>query len=388
MMKKENESSLYLIPQTTSTFVREFFAVTLLLIFQSRAEGVDFFNSGMVLFLVLIIVRMPYINSYAFIFEAMTMRSWDIKHVGVQHYDDPSQNGIQILFVLAAHVLGAVAAAALRVYHTVAFGVETIAPNIITPTFTVSADMLSQLGSTFGADQRLADLSFHNGSRTAQTPLLNGNLLEISGMALLLWYVIEEIVYVCLLCICYVHIWLATGVGADERRTPNPFSQRYWMQLFRISSLLCVIYTALERAFPTAHGSLHITLYRCQMQVWNPTTSYIDFDHNEHIVRVIGGLIGLGLARAYNSALVSTRRTNNNNQPDEWYYHLIWGIPSPGEDDGGGAVHDGNNDAAELLGGGEQGTIVCVVGRKQSFRANKPQSDFRLRLPSSLDHCK
>ena len=388
MMKKDTPET-YLIPQITSTFFREFFAVSLLLIFQSRAEGVDFFNSGFILFLILIIVRLPYINSYSFLFEAMTMRSWEIKHVGVQHYDDSAQNSIQILFILAAHVLGALAAAALRVYHTVAFGTETIAPNIINPSFTVSAEMLSQLGSTFGADQRLADLGFVNGSRTAHTPLPSNNLLGISSTALLLWYVIEEIVYVCLLCICYVHIWLATGVGTDERRTPNPFSQRYWMQLFRISSLLCVIYTALERALPTAHGSLHVTLYKCQMQAWNPSTHYIDFDHNEHIARVIGGLIGLGLARVYNGTLVSTRKRD---QPDDWYYHVVWGLASPEKDDGVVQTNNGTfeEETVELLGdqGGGPGTIVCVVkGRQNPCRA-KPQSDFRLRLPTALDHCK
>jgi len=381
-MGKSDKAS-YAIPQITSVFVREFFAVSLLLTFEARAEGVDFFNSSVVLFLILVVVRLPYINSYAFLFDVMSAPAWNIKHVGAQHYDsDGPHNGIHALFVLAAHVLGAVAAAAGRVYCTVTFGQETVAANIISPAFTVSTNTLEQFGATFGADQRLAGLNF-NGSRIASVPLKPDNQLGISGTALVIWYLCEEIAYVCLLCICFVHIWLGTGVGAAERNTPNPFRPRYWAQLCRLSIMLCLIYAALERAFPTAHGSLHVTIYKCQMQVWNPSDYQIDFTHYEHIMRAIGGLIGMGLARMYNNALVSTRENPEN----EYYYRLVWGMESPHGD--GVGEEDEEAEQQQDDDGNNKTSVICVVRKTKiggGMQALAP--NFRLRLPSALNHLK
>ena len=382
MGKSDPSSSSYAIPQITSVFIRELFAVSLLLTFEARADGVDFFNSSVILFLILVVVRLPYINSYAFLFEVMSSPSWKIKHVGAQHYDgDGPHNAIHALFVLAAHVLGAVAAAAGRVYCTVTFGQETVAANIIAPAFTVSTNTLQQFGTTFGADQRLAGLSFINSSRTASVPLKPDNQLGISGTALVIWYLCEEIAYVCLLCICFVHIWLATGVGAAERSTPNPFRPRYWTQLCQLSVMLCFIYAALERAFPTAHGSLHVTIYRCQMQVWNPSDYQIDFTHYEHIMRAMGGLIGMGLARMYNNALVSTRENPEN----EYYYRLVWGMQSPDD-----ASHeDEEEEGADQQGGANnQTSVVCVVRKTRGVPMQTVAPNFRLRLPSALNHLK
>ena len=332
----------------------------------------------------MVVVRLPYINSYAFLFEKMSSSAWKIKHVGAQHYDgDGPHNAIHALFVIAAHVLGAVAAAAGRVYCTVAFGQETVAANIISPAFTVSTSTLQQFGATFGADQRLAGLSF-NGTRTATTPLRPDNQLGISGTALIIWYLCEEIAYVCLLCICFVHIWLGTGLGSSERNTPNPFRPRYWAQLCRLSGMLCLIYAGLERAFPTAHGSLHVTIYKCQMQVWNPSDYQVDFAHYEHIMRAIGGVIGMGLARMYNNALVSTRENPEN----EYYYRLVWGMESSSDAGNGDDIGEEETQDDENNSGGQQTSVICVVKKTRAQMQQQVGPNFRLRLPSALNHFK
>ena len=71
----------YVLAQLLSAVVREFFAVLLLIVLCLRADNYDFFNTGIILFLVLLVTRLPFINAYAFIFEATTIKSWDIKHV-------------------------------------------------------------------------------------------------------------------------------------------------------------------------------------------------------------------------------------------------------------------------------------------------------------------
>ena len=77
----------HVLAQLLSAAVREFVAVGLLLALSLRADGYDFFNSGLILFLILIVVRLPFINSYSFLFETLTTRSWGMKHVGVQSQD-------------------------------------------------------------------------------------------------------------------------------------------------------------------------------------------------------------------------------------------------------------------------------------------------------------
>ena len=56
------------MPLIISVFFREIVAVMLLLVLESRVSGYDLMNKPLILFLVLITVRLPYINSYAYIF--------------------------------------------------------------------------------------------------------------------------------------------------------------------------------------------------------------------------------------------------------------------------------------------------------------------------------
>jgi hypothetical protein len=122
----EQSKLFYVLAQLLSAVVREFFAVALYLILSMRADGYDFFNTGLILFLILIVVRLPFLNSYAFIFEATTIKSWDMKHVGVQKHDNWWYNSLHTVAILVAHILAGIAAAAFKVYYEVAFGRENM----------------------------------------------------------------------------------------------------------------------------------------------------------------------------------------------------------------------------------------------------------------------
>lgn len=322
----------YSLPITLGAFLREFIAIVLVLTLNQRAWAYDFFAPGLILFLILITMRVPYINSFAFLFEAVSMGDWEEVHrVGLQRHRAPAQNVVHVAAILAAHVSGSIAAAALRVYLDVTYGTEvSYAPP---QALEVSIAELRQVDPFWGADGRLQRLgNYGNRSLVATLPLSAQTDLGIDSLALAAWYAGEEAGFVCLLCVCFIHIWLSSGVGEDGPVKPanNPFAREYWSRLLRACVLLSAIYLALFRAFPSAHGSLHVTIFRCQYQAWNPSARLVDYDNNEPVVRIIGGAIGMLLACVYNRVVVSTERIDERDESGDFVFRLVWGFePDP-----------------------------------------------------------
>jgi hypothetical protein len=386
-MGSDNEQSklLYVLAQLLSATVREFFAVGLFLALTLRAEGYDFFNTGIVLFLILIVVRLPFLNSYSFIFEATTIKSWDIKHVGIQKHSSWGYNFFHTIVILVAHVLAGIAAAGFKVYYEVAYGTENMgAQPIITPELVVDTHILEKMGSDWAANERLDRLRPFDGIKVIQLPINATDTHGIDKTALLLWYFCEDAAYVTLLCICYVHIWLGTGVVKekhdDKANIPlNPFRPRYWQQLFRISVLLTLIQLALSRAFPTAHGSLHTTVYKLQYQAWKPDSHLVDNDNGEAAIRIIAGLIGVVLGKIYNWALLSTKLDKD----DTWYFSLIWGMESPFE-----AEKEAKKKRYALMVDDEEEQASLGMDDSSTTSLTARKTDFKLRLPYTLNHSK
>ena len=346
-------SIFYSLPITIGTFFREVLAVTLVLVLQQRASTYDFFNQGLVLLLIFLTFRVPYINSYTLLFEAISLGDWNIKnHVGMRKYDDISQNLIHVTVIFAAHVCGSIAAAALRVYFDVLYGSEImfgkqplLGPNSdLAPALTVNVDQLKLFDSFWGAGNRITRLIGMNGSISQLFPLSAQHDLGIGSTALTVWYTTEEIGYVFLLCVCYIHIWLSTGVGENKKAPLNPFSQNYWRHLFQVCLMVVLVYMSLYRAFPTAHGSLHTTIYKIQYQSWNPNVKLVDTDNGETFARIFGGFIGLFLAVGYNKMLVGTERINPDDDSGDFYYKLIWGLEPDPSHSRAKRVSGGSND--------------------------------------------
>ena len=288
----EQSKLFYVLAQLLSAIVREFFAVALFLVLTMRADGYDFFNAGTILFLILVVVRLPFLNSYAFIFEATTIKSWDIKHVGVQKHDNWGYNTMHSVAILVSHILAGIAAAAFKVYYEVAFGRENLGAHpLIKPELVVDTHVLEQMGTEWSANQRLDRLRPLDGVAVIHLPINSTDLSHgIDKTALLMWYLCEEAAYITLLCICFVHIWVGSGVVHEKddetAKIPlNPFRPRYWKQLFKISLLLTMVQFALSRAFPTAHGSLHHTVYKLQYQAWMPGALMVDNENGEAAIR-------------------------------------------------------------------------------------------------------
>jgi hypothetical protein len=381
----------HVLAQLLSAAVREFVAVGLLLALSLRADGYDFFNSGLILFLVLIVVRLPFINSYSFLFETLTTRSWGMKHVGVQSQDRSGYNLIHAVVIVVAHVYAAIAAAGFRIYYEVSFGTESMGllPKI-NPQLTVDTRVLEKMGTEWAANERLGRLGLLDGTKTFYLPLNSTLGHGIDKTALLAWYVGEDAAYVCLLCVCFLHIWIATGVLKEKDDSNatiplNPFRPRYWQQLFRTSALLTMVQLALSRAFPTAHGSLHATVFRLQYQAWRPDANVLDNENNEAAARIIGGLAGMMLAGFYSWMLVSTK----NFPKDTFYFSLIWGMESPYAKEekkrGGYAsyqrVESSSVDEDEKNPSGFRSEMEAGVDPVR-------KTDFKLRLPFTLNHNK
>ena len=379
------------VAQLLSAAIREFFAVGLFLALSTRAHGYDFFNTGMILFLILVVVRLPFINSYAFIFEATTIRSWDIKHVGIQKQKRSGYNFIHAIAILASHICAGIAAAGFRIYFEVAFGTETMgAQPRLTPQLVVDTRVLERMGTAWFANERLGRLGQSEGVRTFSVPLNSTENHGIDKTALLLWYFAEDTAYVLLLCICFVHIWIGTGVVKEKddgmAGIPlNPFRPRYWKQLFQISILLTMVQLALSRAFPTAHGSLHVTVYKLQYQAWRPGAHEVDHENNEAAVRILGGLTGVALAKIYSWALLSTKQ----NKDDVWYFSLVWGMESPFAAEEAAAarsVPSGCEETADIESASFAASCLQARGKMDGSFVRKP--DFKLRLPYTLNHSK
>jgi hypothetical protein len=382
----EQSKLFYVLAQLLSAVVREFFAVALYLILSMRADGYDFFNTGLILFLILIVVRLPFLNSYAFIFEATTIKSWDMKHVGVQKHDNWWYNSLHTVAILVAHILAGIAAAAFKVYYEVAFGRENMGRlPLITPELVVDTHILQKMGTEWSANQRLDRLRPLDGVAVIHLPINSTDLSHgIDKTALLMWYLCEEAAYITLLCICFVHIWVGSGVVHEKddetAKIPlNPFRPRYWKQLFKISILLTMVQFALSRAFPTAHGSLHHTVYKLQYQAWMPGAYMVDNENGEAAIRIIGGLLGVVLGKIYSWTLLSTKLDPD----DTWYFSLIWGMESPFEAER--ELKRKRTHAVRMVTGGDE-EDAQEEGETSYLTARK--TDFKLRLPYTLNHSK
>jgi len=421
----------YSFPQTVGCFLRELLAVTFLLLMEQRVGNYDFFNSAFILLLVLITFRTPYVNSYAFFFEISSLKKWSMpNHVGLQKHEDFTQNLFLFVAVLGAHIGAAIGAAALRVLMDVSYGVESLASGqSIEPMLGVSIASLKSIDTFWGTEKRLdrlASAGLLNGTRSVMLPIHDINILGLDSVAVALWYLLEEVGYVALLCMCYVHIWLGAGLGKDEMKPMEPFKSEFWKRLFRMSFMLAVVNTALNRCFPTAHGSLHHTIYKCQYQAWNPDLHLVDNENQEPLIRVLGGVIGVIVAFSYNKILIATR---DNKDDEGYYYRMVWGREPVSDEDtattkGTGATKmyperrytrgapgryakvstTGGEDEKQYYGGCDVHTICvsrckihpdgvgcsaeCVKSRVAEAEGGGGGNAFKLRIPYTLDHPK
>jgi hypothetical protein len=371
------------MPVTIGAFFRELVSVVLILILTARAAGYDFFTPGLVLFLILLTFRVPYINSYAFLFEMFCLGDWN-DHAAKPR--DPAQNLVYIFAVLLAHIGGAIAGAATRVFLDVTYGQEFVSVHPgLSSGLRVDVAELGRFDPFWGAQGRIGRLhaeGITNGTAVVTFPLGAGQDLGVGQLPLIVWYFAEEVGYVFLLCVCFVHIWLDSGVGENKKGTQNPFAGKYWARLFRMCWLLTFVLFALERAFPTAHGSLHVTMFKCQYQLWNPSLRLVDTDNNEPFMRIAGGVVGLLFAWAYNRLLISTERADDDDESKDYWFRLVWGF----DPDDGHTKAKRFGKASEVSGFSLFEADVEPASVATNIRS---RPDYvKLRIPRVLDHPK
>ena len=382
-LSDRKKSLVYSFPQTLGFFLRELLAVSLILLLEQRVSSYDFFNTAFVLLLVLLTFRTPYVNSYAFLFEISSIGKWSVSHhVGLQKHQDFTQNLFLFVAVIGAHIGAAIGAAALRVLVDVSYGLETMSLGHGTdPMLGVSVDSLRNIDTFWGTEkriERLASAGLFNGTRSVTLPIGDLSYLGLDSAAVALWYLIEETGYVTLLCMCYVHIWMGAGLAKDEMKPMEPFKPEFWKRLFRMSFLFAIVNTALHRCFPTAHGSLHHTIFKCQYQSWNPNVHLVDNDNQEPLIRVLGGLIGVVIAYSYNKILVATR---DNKDDEGFYYRLVWGRePVMDEKDVKGSAYQSDRKytrygGAGSGGGGKYSKMAMIVSPTTPQDGYDPAAD-------------
>ena len=389
-MAGEKKSFAEDIPLLVSVFLREFLAVALLLVLESRVANYDFMNKPLVLFLILITVRLPYINSYVYLFEVAGIHKWKSHSRHGSRSD--AQNSyyfhtVFFLFVVAAHILAAVTAAAARVYFDVQYGVEIMS---------TSGPMLKMGVSTDVANLRLYDSMWYsedryacfvdkglNGTQKMYLPFTRGEDYCLTVTNIQMWYIGEEAAYVFLLCICFVHLWLGTGVKENKAGgSSNPFGKEYWEKLFKLSIVLTLANMALYRAFPTAHGSFHNTIYNHYYQLWTPGSSYIDQSHSEFFFRVVGGLFGAGLGLLYNQ-LLSATQDSPVSTVDPSFFKLMWGFP---KESGSGYKEEGAAGGSSVSVYTFSNPSGCPEASAMTSNTTslKSSADFKLRIPYSF----
>ena len=383
----------YAYGKTLNAFFREFFAVTLLILLTGRASSVDMFTPSLVLFLILITIRVPYINSNAFIFEKLCLEEWRMAT-----FSGPISNGslsydlIHGIIVLAAQVLGAVTAAALRVYFDVTFGTEVMstAPGI-SPELTVNVSGLKLFDSFWDTGPRVARLSaegYKNGTVIGMIPLSASQDLGITGVGFVTWYLLEDMAYTLMLSVCFVHIWLGAGAAnRTPRSISNPFDTSFWQMLFYMCLMLTLIFQALYRAFPTAHGGLHVSVFKYQYAAWNPNVRTYDTDNNEIVWRIIGQLIGVALAVIYNKILIYTEKEHPG-EDRNFIFTLVWGLdPDPNDSRQGRLTTTSRKQQyVRETEDGDSTTTRFGCSRAGCEKACVCRRDFRLKLPGGLDH--
>ena len=375
------------MPLIISVFFREIVAVALLLILESRVSGYDLINKPLILFLVLITVRLPYINSYAYIFETASMYKYKSQSRHGSRSD--AQNSywfhtVYFVVVLVAHVLGAILAAWMRVWFDVQYGTEIQLISGPVLKFGIKTDVsaLSRYDATFYPEERYSCFASKalNATQTVWFPLLHLDNYCITDTSIQAWYIGEEMAYVFLLCTCLMHSWIATSVTKDGKSsTSNPFAKEYWNKLFRLSVLLTSVNLALNRAFPTAHGSFHNTLFAYYYQRWTPGSEQIDDKHGEFFFRVLGGVVGALLAIAYNAAVASTQDPNG----DAGFFKLVWGFAKESSSSSG-SVKDVYTGESRPSKESSSSSLVYVVNNEKSTGSEYARPDFKLRIPYSL----
>jgi hypothetical protein len=389
----EKKSFLEDAPLLLSVFFREIMAVALLLLLESRVSGYDLMNKSLILFLILITVRLPYINSYAYIFESASLYKYTSHSRHGSRSD--AQNSywfpsVYFIIVLFAHVLGSIVAAWVRVYWDVQYGTEIQLVSGPVLKFGIKTDVstLGKYESDFFPDERYRCFAAKgvNSTQTVWFPLLHLDNYCITDTSIQAWYIGEEAAYVFLLCVCLMHSWLATSAIKEGKSSgSNPFAKEYWNKLFRLSVLLTSINLALARAFPTAHGSLHNTLYMFYYQKWTPGSEQLDDKHGEFFFRVLGGLLGALLGMAYNSMTVATQDPNG----DPGYFKLVWGFAreSSQQTSSSKEVYAPSSFDTVSKSATSSSTVYVIHGGQTTTGSEHPRTasgDFKLRIPYSL----
>ena len=253
--------------ETVLMCFKEFFAVLVQLVCFSRLGQVDLFNGGLVLYMVLVVFSFPFLNSYLYGFLRLGM--WYVRHPDVARGVWWARTLLQFLFMTVFQVCGALAAAFVVKEYQKSW------PDAV---------LHSMSDTTPASGEKYKSLGVLYQSYTAYY-----------------WMFAEEFCAVLILLVGMLHL-----MGS---LSPDLMKNTYWggdvvyqdsapvhvaSPINAIPSKLIlyasILVAAISRAFPSAHQSLHLTVYFQRMGTC---------DQREVVERVCGGYVACLVALAY-----------------------------------------------------------------------------------------
>jgi len=259
-------NSVYTVETVLMCF-KEFFAVLVQLVCFSRLGQVDLFNGGLVLYMVLVVFSFPFLNSYLYGFLRLGM--WYVRHPDVARGVWWARTLLQFLFMTVFQVCGALAAAFVVKEYQKSW------PDAV---------LHSMSDTTPASGEKYKSLGVLYQSYTAYY-----------------WMFAEEFCAVLILLVGMLHL-----MGS---LSPDLMKNTYWggdvvyqdsapvhvaSPINAIPSKLIlyasILVAAISRAFPSAHQSLHLTVYFQRMGTC---------DQREVVERVCGGYVACLVALAY-----------------------------------------------------------------------------------------
>ena len=285
-----------------SLFAREFISTLCLLLLRSRLNSSLFIAGPIVTFYISIVFRRPLNNPFVLTFACLSAGDWKKANVaGYPGFKRGTTESYELalywLWLLAAQLLGAAAAAYIKDSYAESVGSESMQN---------SAWGISQV--VLKVKENSTDSCWKNTTQPIpihlfgdDTPnrLVDSCQIKIQRT----WWFLEDLCAVLFLIVSYMHIWKWLRWDDEEEGNPTCKQARYWEKMVSFSVVSSVLSLASAMAFPSAHAGWHTSLFIYVYQTLRDDIHITVIAMYEPQIRALGGFVGCLMAVAYEQML-------------------------------------------------------------------------------------